>query len=163
MTIHSILLQPSAEYRERLLGDKFPGSSPPKVWRHNCFDRFEWVKADTVEGHTCCIDTVALVLAWREQVMREGRDMALYVLAESFGTVATMRCPDLSVFAYSNTYCIETFEGYRTEICKVDRWIDGLPVPLNQAGWVGTVCQSRGLGRCILLDENGAEIKMENT
>lgn len=188
MTIASILLVPSAEHREALLGDGPCGSSPPRMWQ--C-PGIPWGARLPVWGgpFTNALESEwALVLAHDGKVVREGRDRAAYVLAcrETDTIIGDDFPPTMIAHHADDDLWMLHADGVEVEYTPAERptkgvCVDGLhtfdyagddavsvlglreglaevPSDLRLAAGLALICAARGLGRIVLLDHDGREV-----
>lgn len=160
MTIAGVLLVPTPEWRERLLGGGPCGARTSTAWR---FAVLNESRVETFHAWNPGLSGVpsgssdALVLAWSGAVVREGRDRAAVVLGGTmYGGGYADTTPSLG---WRGTGWALLYQSTAFPLGCV-RWDGPEPISANLlAPWVlAAVCEARGLGRVVLVDENGAEV-----
>jgi hypothetical protein len=160
--VSSILLVPSDDYRDALLGPSFPRCPPPSMCRAVQDEPWSpWCG----DSETC---TRALTLAFQGKVVREGRDRAAYVLSGAVNVVhrellAWVHLPRIDredeYFGRAESYYLT--DG-RHPVHGFDaRMVDprgDVPVPLRVVFGLAVICAKHGLGRVVLLDGDGREV-----
>jgi hypothetical protein len=166
--ISSVLLTPAPEHREALLAGTC-GSRMPAMYRQTDGLWFPWDDhADDLDAWEDCggwaawdaaLRSLALVLAHDGKVVREGRDRAAYVLAESdergsrdLGTIFLI-ADDLGL----ESGWVRLTGGDSNAAWRIAAPPKSIPDALHRPWSLATICAARGLGRVVLLDGDGNE------
>lgn len=167
--ITTILLVPSPEHREALLGDGACGARVPMMWDYRP-EVLRWTVALDNEPRRSPHVRQALVLAHNGKVVREGRDRLGHVFAcqrwpgvvrpiLGYGTMWS--AVDASLFNHAkkkpSQWCLLSEEADDDESFDLPPCED-LPDDLLCVWALGVVCAERGLGTVVLLDSEGREV-----
>lgn len=183
--IASILVLPTKEHREALLGWGVCGARPPtrtpskcyvegcqgRTWRPSAVGHAPLCVACGRPATTAWLDEKALVLAWDGKVALEGRDRGLRSLAAVEALVAAHGL--LWIERSPGWWQIAAVDGSRTYIARRPAWgtvleniVPALADPPTVADdtlvddWaLAVVLVARGIAeRVVLLDERGMEV-----